>query len=173
MRKVYPKGASVMCLAIAAALGLTGCFLAELLPDTKTAIEHAHEMAPRCSAFGEDAVRPLLAPSLVESVQPAYTYISSGPADREARLRGARLHLRPVPSVTRETLARSLVCHQARALLGETQATDSDPYVEPGVWLRIDADSDGDGFVVDVRTDVLPTAKDVLHRARLLVATSR
>jgi hypothetical protein len=147
--------------------GLTGCFLSKLLPDTTTAAEHARDMAPRCAAFSEEAIRTVVTPSLVETVEPAYSYVSSGSADREARLRGARIHLRPAPALSRESIRRSLECHQAHVVLGTAPARDADPYFSPGVWLDIDADSEGDGFVVAVETNAFDNAKDVLRRARL------
>jgi hypothetical protein len=146
---------------------LTSCSLLKLLPDTRTAAEHARDVVPRCSAFSEEAIGTVVAPSLVETVEPAYSYVSSGPADREARLRGAHIHLRPAPGVSRESLQRSLECHQAHVLLGTAPARDADPYFSPGVWLDIDADSEGDGFIVAVQTNDLDQAKDVLRRARL------
>jgi hypothetical protein len=73
----------------------------------------------------------------------------------------------------RESLQRGLECHQAHVVLGTASARDQDPYVLPGAWLQIDADSEGDGFVVAVRTDVLPDAKDVLQRARRFLAANR
>jgi hypothetical protein len=160
-------------LSVAVLSCSTGCFLSRLLPDTRTAVEHARELAPRCGAFSEETLRSLVIPSLVETVEPAYVYVPSGSSDRELRLRGARLHLRPVAAMSRESLQRSLECHQAHVVLGTAPAHDEDPYSLPGVWLHIDADSDGDGFVVAVRTDALPDAKDVLQRARRFVAANR
>jgi hypothetical protein len=146
------------------------CFLARFLPDTRTPSEHAGEVARRCAVFSEDAVGPLVAPASVEAVEPAYTYIASGSAEREARLRGALIHLRPGPAMSRESIQRALECHQAHVVLGAASARDDDPYVLPGAWLDIDADSDGDGFVVAVRSDALGDARGVLERARRFAA---
>ncbi len=114
-------------------------------------------------------MRPLLAPGSVEAVEPAYVYMQSGSATLEARLRGARLHLRPGPSMSRESLQRGLECHQAHVVLGGASPSETDPYVLPGAWLDIDAESEGDGFVVAVRTDDVRSAKGVLERARRFV----
>jgi hypothetical protein len=158
-------------LSVAVPLCLPACFLSRvLLPDTRTPVDHAREVAPRCASFSEDVIRSLLARSAVESVEPAYAYISSGSAEREARLRGARIHLRPGPAMSRESLQRSLECHQARVVLGAASARAEDPYVLPGVWLDIDAGSEGDGFVVAVQTNALPDARGVLARARRFAA---
>jgi hypothetical protein len=73
--------------------------------------------------------------------------------------------------VSRESLQRSLECHEARGLLGQLGAVgDDDPYVLPDVWLDISAESEGDGFVVLVRTDDLAAARRVLERARRFAA---
>jgi hypothetical protein len=129
-------------------------------------------MAPRCASFSEETAMQAFAPSQIESVEPAYSFVSSGPIDRQARLRGARVHLRPAPSLSRELLQRSLECHQSRVALGAVEQLADDPYVLPGAWLDIDVDSEGDGFVVAVRVDKLADAKAILERARRF-ATSR
>jgi hypothetical protein len=152
-------------LGVAACMCLGGCFLSPI-PDTRTPADHAREMAARCTAASEEASRNALAPSLIEAVEPAYTYVSSGPVDRQARLRGARIHLLPAQALSRESLQRSLECHQGRVLLGQIREPVDDPYVLPGVWLDIDADSEGDGFVVAVQTNALASARSVLERAR-------
>lgn len=158
-------------LSLAVPLCLPACFLSRvLLPDTRTPADHAREVAPRCGGFSEDSIRPLLVPTAVETVEPAYAYISSGSAEREARLRGARLHLRPGPAMSRESLQRSLECHQAHVVLGAALARAEDPYILPGVWLDIDAQSEGDGFVVTVQAVGLPNAQEVLARARRFAA---
>jgi hypothetical protein len=169
-----PPGARPGPWVWAAALAcLTGCFLSKLLPDTRTAAERAREVAGRCSAFSEETVRPLASPSVVEAVEPAYAYVSSGPADREPRLHGARIHLRPVAGLSRETIQRSLECHQAHVVLGTAPMRDEDPYVLPGAWLDIDASSEGDGFMVAVQANTIDDAKRVLRRARLFETRNR
>jgi hypothetical protein len=152
-------------LAVVACLSLIGCFLSPI-PDTRTPADRAREIAPRCSAVSEEASRNALSPALIDAVEPAYSYVSSGPVDRQARLRGARVHVRPAQAQSRESLQRGLECHQAGVLLGQIREPPDDPYVLPGVWLDIDADSEGDGFVVAVQTNALPSARSVLERAR-------
>jgi hypothetical protein len=161
------------CAAAACACAcFSGCFLLPI-PDVRTPADRARELESRCTRFSEEASSRMLAPSLVEAVEPAYSYVSSGPVDRQARLRGARFHLRPVGDLSRELLQRNLECHQARVVLGTTPEFQSDPYVLPGRWLDIDADSDGDGFVVAVKADALSDARDVLARARRFAALGR
>src|SRR5579859_3083345 len=81
------------------------------VPDTRTPVDRANEIAPRCQGFAEEAAAQLLSPAIVDSVEPAYAYVQSGPADRQARLRGARIRLRPIGGLSRESIDRSLECH--------------------------------------------------------------
>jgi hypothetical protein len=52
--------------------------------------------------------------------------VQSGPGDREARLRGARIHVAPLPGLSRESIARALECHESRAVLGEVSVQSRD-----------------------------------------------
>jgi hypothetical protein len=141
-------------------LFLVGCrFLVGRSP-----AEHARELAPRCREFTDEAAAQLLSPSLVDAVEPAYT--ESGPGDREERLHGSRIHLRPIAALSRESIARSLECHESRVVLGATPALADDPYALAGRWLDIDVDSDRDGFVVQMASDDLPTAREALSHAK-------
>jgi hypothetical protein len=141
-----------------------------LLPDTRTAADRARDVEPKCQGFGEESVATLLSPASVDSVEPAYSRVKSGPVDPEARLRGARIHVKPLPGLSREAMARSLECHQARVVLGRVSAAPADPYVLAGAWLDIDVDSEGDGFAVLVRTDETESARQVLARAQRFAA---
>jgi hypothetical protein len=71
-----------------------------------------------------------------------------------------------MPAASRESIARTLECHQASVTLGEAQASADDPYVLPGRWLDIDVESEGDGFAAVVAVDRLEDAREVLDRAR-------
>jgi hypothetical protein len=137
-----------------------------LVPDTRTPAYRAREVEPKCKDFGEAAVAPMLAPSAIDMVEPAYSYVKSGPVDREARLRGARIRIKPLPGFSKETIERSVECHQARVVLGQAPALADDPYVLPDHWLDIDVESEGDGFAVLVRSDETDTARQLLARAQ-------
>ena len=155
---------------LALASSLAGCGgVPFLVPDTRTAADHARQVEPKCNGFGEEVAAPLLSPGVVDSVDPAYSYVESGPADREARLRGARIHVKPLPGFSREALARDLECHESRVVLGRVPAPADDPYVLADNWLDIDVDSEGDGFVVLVRADDIDVARRVLERAQRFV----
>jgi hypothetical protein len=156
-------------LSLAPLACLMGCAFLPI-PDFRTATDHARQIVPKCRAYSEDTVRPVLAPSLVESVEPSYSFVASASNDHEARLRGARLHLRPVGAISHEALQRSLECHQAHVVLGLVDLRDDDPYVLPGTWLEINADSEGDGVVVAIQTMTFESAKSVLERARRFAA---
>ncbi len=142
------------------------------LPDTRTPADHARAMTAKCARESEQQAAGALSASLVETVEPAYSTVASG-NDRAIRLRGARLHLRPVVNESPEALERALECHQARVTLGESPAMTNDPYVLGGAWLDIDVDSTGDGLVAAVRVDGFEDARRVLDRARRFAMATR
>jgi hypothetical protein len=150
------KVASLVLLPIA--LGASGCFLSPI-PDMRTAADHAHEMEQHCSGVS--------VPNLViDSVEPAYSYVYAGPNTRESHMRGAKIRLRPGPGLTKESIQLALECHEALVTLGRAASPPEDPYFLPDTWLDIDVDSTGDGFVVRVLVDGLEDAQKVLARAR-------
>jgi hypothetical protein len=161
-----------MRLAIVAlAIALSGCSgIPFLSPDVRTAADRARDVEPKCNGFGEEAAAPLLSRSIVDSVDPAYSYVQSGPVDHEARLRGARIHVKPMPGFSKESLERNVECHQARVVLQQVTAPPDDPYVLADNWLDIDVDSEGDGFVILVRADSIDVARRVLDKAQRFVA---
>jgi hypothetical protein len=138
-------------------------------PDSRTPVDRARELADKCRHTPVDEAAAAAAPGIIDSVEPAYSYVSAGPVDHQAHLRGARIHLRPLPSASRESFQRELECHEAHVTLGEVQAAADDPYVLPGRWVDIDVDSEGDGFVALARVDQLEDAREVLDRARRFV----
>ena len=159
-------------VAITCATCLFGCSLFSALGwDFRSPATRAQGLASRCSNYWVERTPLLFTPSTIEKVEGAYSYVQSGAMNREARLRGALLHLGPEPGLTREALQRAVECHQAHVLLGREKELPHDPYTLAGQWLDIDANSEGDGFTVAVQTDKFPTAKEVLDRAREFVAT--
>jgi hypothetical protein len=155
-------------ILIGLALGLGACMLSPL-PDTRTAVDHAREVEPRCKAFSDGATMQIYSPGAVDRVEPAYSYVATG-NDRRANLRGAAIHVRPLPGLSPESMKRSLECHQASITLGGVQASADDPYVLPGRWLDLDVSSEGDGFVAFARIDSIADARLVLDRARRFAA---
>ena len=146
-------------------LPLLSCALSPV-PDTRTPSDFAHAMDSKCRDFTESQVAPLLASSSIDSVDAAYVYVMGGPNGRSARLRGARLHLRPSTGATHESLTRVLECHQANVVLGRSALGDYDPWVLPGRWLDVEVASEGDSFVALVTTDDFDDAQKVLARAK-------
>jgi hypothetical protein len=142
-----------------------------LTPDMRTAADRAREIEPRCKSFTEESSRAMLSAEAIDSVEVAYSYVQSGPVSREARFRGAHIHVKPLPGFSREALTRGIECHEARALLGEIGPRTDDPYAVADHWLDIDVDSEGDGFAVLVRTDELQVARLVYERAKRFSAT--
>jgi hypothetical protein len=166
-RRIYWRMWRMRLSVLALASALVGCSgIPFLVPDTRTAADRAGEVEPKCKGFGEETGTPLLSASIVDSVEPAYSHVQSGPVDREAVLRGASLHIKPLPGFSRESLTRNLECHEARVMLGRVAARADDPYVLAGNWLDIDVDSEGDGFVIQVRADSIDVARQVLERAQ-------
>jgi hypothetical protein len=72
-----------------------------------------------------------------------------------------------VPGASRESITRSLQCHEARVLTGAIGALPGDPYTLPDRWLTIDVESESDAFAVLVCIDDLADARRVLERARI------
>ncbi len=153
-------------LGHAVSVSLVGCRMLLPWPDTRTPVDRAREIEDKCKHVAVVEAAGAASPGVIDSVEPAYSYVSAGPADRAAHLRGARIHLRPSPAASRESLQRSLECHQVQVTLGAAQALADDPYVLPGRWVDIDVDSEGDGFVAQVRVDRFDDAREVLDRAR-------
>jgi hypothetical protein len=150
-------------------LPMLACEYNPLLPDTRTPADFAHDVASRCNGFTEESAAPLLSASAVDSVEPSYSHVQSGPGDREARLRGARIHVRPLPGFSPESMARTLECHESRVVLGAAAPAADDPYSLSGHWLDIDVTSTGDGFVVRVEPQeraASDAAREILARAR-------
>ncbi len=150
-------------IAVAATLLLGACNF--FVPDTRTPAERANALAPRCRGFEAGAAQAS-STTFVESAEPSYARVPGGPNANEFRLRGAKIHLQPMPGATRETLVRALECHEALVVLGQASSAEDDPYVLPGKWLAIDVASAGDGFVVVVESDDHDAAAAVLDRAK-------
>lgn len=149
-------------------LALGGCMLSPV-PDARTPVDHAREVERQCKNFSDGAAAQLYSPGAVDRVDPAYSYVASG-NDRRPNLRGAAIHVRPLPGLSPESMTRSLECHQASIALGDASASADDPYVLPGRWLDLDVSSEGDGFVAYARINSIADAREVLDRARRFAA---
>jgi hypothetical protein len=162
------RARSVILVLVLAFPGLGGCMLSPL-PDTRTPADRARAVESRCRNLNEGPAGQLYSPDAVDRVEPAYSYVATG-NDRRANLRGAAIHLRPLPGLSAESMTRSLECHQASLTLGGGQEIPDDPYVLPGRWLDLEVSSEGDGFVAFARIDSIADARLVLDRARRFAA---
>lgn len=127
-----------------------------------------------CTGLSEDdrATSPLERRDDIASVDPLVETSESSKGGKTARQVGATVTLRAVPGLTSEYLQRLVECHLARnAALGHAVPEMPDcPLVPKGVTARVR--SAGTGFAVDVRSDDPDTAREVLARAKRLVAAS-
>jgi hypothetical protein len=164
--------AAQLVLAVLAASSC-GCVLAGLspIPDVRTPADRAHDLDARCRTDSEQAGEAYVSSQAIQSVEPYSTVVPSS-SGHDARMLGARIHVRPLPGLTRELLALTLQCHQARVVLGAATAASDDPYVLPDDWLTIDVDSEGNGFVVDVYPVDFKNGREVLARARRYASTA-
>jgi hypothetical protein len=140
------------------------------VPDMRDARDHAHEVEANCRSEPNRPILETLPRSAIDSVQAAYSHVHSSGVDPEARMRGASIHVRPLPGMSKESLGRTLECHQAAVVLGTMAPSVDDPFVLPDSWLDIDVDSDRDGFVVLVRSDEFEAARSVLARTKRFYA---
>jgi hypothetical protein len=101
--------------------------------------------------------------SNVEQVEPLYAIVDSTPNGQESRLLGAKLHLRPVPGETAESMTHALYCHAATEVL---HGEDACPYSIPDGWVAISVKSEGDGYVVKLEGMDHQQAKTILERAQ-------
>jgi hypothetical protein len=148
-----------------------GCRIFSPVPDMRTARDFAREVEPTCKEAPN--LPRLAAPeaSAIDWVGPAYSYVHSGPMGSDARLRGARIHVKPLPGFAKESLERAIECHEARVTLGVEATVAGDPYVLPDHWLQVDVESDRGGFVILLRIDEFRYASEVLDRARRFAAS--
>jgi hypothetical protein len=155
--------------------GLAGCAIASALspiPDMRTPTDHAREISARCKGVTEESSAPMLAPDAIDSVEPDYSVVPSGNAQATHML-GARIHIRPLPALTKESLERTLLCHEAHVMLDGAKSPENDPYVLPLRWLDIDVASEQAGFVARVETNANEDAHRALERARLYARAAR
>lgn len=136
-----------------------------LLPDTRTPADRARELEPKCGGESVAGTAASLANRAIDSVEPYYVTLSSS-SGHENRMLGGRLHVRPLPGATAESLARTLQCHQAAVVGGSATAAEDDPYVLPGSWLQIDVASEGNGFIVSTYPVDFRNGAEALERAR-------
>jgi hypothetical protein len=164
-----PTGSAIWLLTGLAGV-LSGCSIfAFLAPEKVTPAERARAIEPRCRGFNGDATTALLSPESVDSVEPSYSYVQTG-NDRRANLRGARIHVKPLPGLSPEAMTRTLECHEVAVVLRGQAPLKDDPYFLPGRWVDVDVSSDTDGFIVLASVIRTEEAQVVLDHARQFAA---
>jgi hypothetical protein len=108
-----------------------------------------------------------VAPQTVDHVEALYSIIDTGPNGMESRLAGAKLHLRPIDTLTAESVSHALVCYAARETLSGSEANRSSPYSVPGAWVDIDVKSSSFGYDVLLRGQNFGESHQILDRARV------
>jgi hypothetical protein len=155
---------------VVGALALPACAFFSPIPDARSPVDRAHEIDVQCRELSEATAAPDVSKTAIDSVEPLQSHVQSG-NNSETRLLGAKIHVRPLPGLTRELLARELQCHEARVLLGKAPPLVDDPYSAAPAWVDISADSEGNGFAVSVESFDFDTANAELARARRYLAS--
>jgi hypothetical protein len=155
----------LVSLAPLAGLALSACYGFLPAPERRDRVREATQQEHRrCTPQSADP--RIFAPEDVASVEPLYSYVQTSGSNREARLLGAQVRLRPLPGVTSELLTYQLMCRSAQLVLGRVQAAENEPYWLPDGWVSIDVHSvDGD-FVVALEGEDVAEAREILERAR-------
>ena len=144
---------------LASVVAIVGCTEGQR-PEPRTL---AAKQAARCGDESSVAQERAASRSNVEQVEPLYAIVDSTPNGQESRLIGAKLHLRPLPGETAESMTHALYCHAATEVL---QGHDACPYSIPDGWVDISVKSDGDGYVVKLQGQDFGQAKTILERAQ-------
>jgi len=156
---------------IVASLALSACAFFSPLPDARSPVDRAHDIDVQCRDLSEVTAAPRVARGAIDSVEPLTSHVQSG-NNYETRLIGARIHVKPLPGLSRELLTRELQCHQARVVLGTAPPLANDPYSAAPGWVDIHVDSEENGFAVRVESFDFDTANAELARAKRYLASS-
>jgi hypothetical protein len=131
-----------------------------------TAQEHK-----RCTSPSVDP--RIFSPDDVEGVAPLYSYVQTSGSNREARLLGAEVRLRPLPGITTELLTYVLDCRSAELVLGRVQGADNEPYWLPDGWVKISVSSADGNFVVGLEGEDTAESREILARAQAFAAQAK
>ena len=127
--------------------------------------------ATACAGISDDRdVSPFEHRDDIARVESLTEPTSQGKAGSVSRNAGATVAVRALPGLTSEWLQRIVDCHLARnAALGHVVPEMPDcPLVPRGVEARVRPA--GNGFAVDIRADDPDSAREILDRARRLIA---
>jgi hypothetical protein len=166
-------GPSRAVLGLGLAVALTSCGTYGILPaPTRTDRIHEATVVERKRCTSEPIDPRVYSADDVESVAPLLFFVQTG-NNREARLAGAELRLRPLPSMTPDLLAYSLSCRSAQLVLGRVQGAENEPYWLPDGWVKISARSDDGALVVALEGEDFPQSKEILARAQAFAASAK
>jgi hypothetical protein len=155
------------------AVALTSCGTYGILPaPTRTDRIHEATVVERKRCTSEPIDPRVYSADDVESVAPLLFFVQTG-NNREARLGGAELRLRPLPSMTPDLLAYSLSCRSAQLVLGHVRGAENEPYWLPDGWVKISARSDDGALVVQLEGEDFPQSKEILARAQAFAASAK
>jgi len=160
-------------LTLRLALGLacaaaTGCASTGATTEASLSNAGAFEQS-KCGGVTDDAaVSEILSGRSIESVSPLY--VTAGDERSVTVLQGVVLMVRPTPGETAEWLGRALECHSAKiaARQGAAIAAGNDPFAPSGSMPSIAVRSAGDGFRIEITSQVTDEARDILSRAQAL-----
>jgi hypothetical protein len=153
---------------VALAMSTTGCTAplavsARARPEAASAFE-SDRAAYLCAGFSSlDQVRPaFLRQSQIEAVRPLHEAPSSARLpDREVR--GAEIHVRPSPALTRSSVARALRCHLADPVALALREPFEDPLLVG--TPRVSLESSQDGLVIRITGHDGAEGQEILRRA--------
>jgi hypothetical protein len=158
--------ASAVVAALATVLLGTGCSGGNPLPARAATMEsvECRDTAPAQEELGEVERMTVL------TARPAcHLNYCSG----VFQVMGVKLVVRPPEGATLDQFARTLRCHNLRALDGALDASriPDDPYTLTDSWLDIDVKAEGGNYVVTLNGDRVSDNLRILHRAQAFAAT--
>jgi hypothetical protein len=122
------------------------------------------ENASLCFTEAAKRASAILTADRIQEVTPLYAWLSSR-SNFEARLRGASIELRPTVGLSRETVENLIECHRQGA------AGSNDPFALPADRMNVRVDSSDGRFVIELSSDRMEDAREVLARSYALVGS--
>jgi hypothetical protein len=150
------------------ALGMA-CIACACVSESQTpAARAASAERLRCSdpRVSQNELRVLSATTVIEA-EPIYFHLSASQGSGEKRVSGAKLLVRQPDGVSSDEMTQMLLCHSAKALLGQVDmgAFPNDPYFLPDAWVDIDVKPENGFLAVRISADKVWQNLEVLHRA--------
>jgi len=158
------------CLAGALLMASAGCVSRLFVPEAHDSVREARERERDTCPPGDKPEYPasLFDSRFIIRVEGLYSTVQSGRSGEASHLWGATLYVKVTAGGSAELLEALLNCHNARSELdrpGEP-VLEEDPYWLRGRTLDISVRHDSNVYRVDVKAKDLPTAQEILRRAR-------